>query len=192
MFWASASHTRSNMPVSCIKCQQICHFVFSPFSPIDAAKCSRTDISPARIATGRSAEALTQLLHRWGGDPGGCNRKGDTVLYVLRFTFFFTDSFVSEQHPPAVTHDPSGHSWADPRLWPLPGPCGLVQQLQTSGLFRGKVLVVLLFFLFSFYIILSQHFFPRKIKAFILHFSKSSLDLLFFKIVFFPNCLSYL
>lgn len=87
------------------------------------------------------------------------------TYWDLHFLFFFTDSFVSEQHPPAVTHDPSGHSWADPRLWPLPGPCGLVQQLQTSGLFRGKVLMVLLFFFFlhnSFTIF----FFPQKNKGF--------------------------
>lgn len=58
---------------------------------------------------------------------------------IETFWLAFTDCLVSEQHPPAVAHDPSGHSWADSRLWPLPGARGLVQQLQASCLFRSKV-----------------------------------------------------
>lgn len=47
----------------------------SPTSPLphptNAAKCSRTDISPARTVMGLSAEASTQLLRRYRRDPGG-------------------------------------------------------------------------------------------------------------------------
>lgn len=42
-----------------------------PPHPTNAAKCSRTDISPARTVMGLSAEASTQLLRRYRRDPGG-------------------------------------------------------------------------------------------------------------------------
>lgn len=48
------------------------------------------------------------------------------------------DRLVSEQHSPAVPHEPSGHARAHSCLWPLPGPCRLVQQLQTPCVFRSE------------------------------------------------------
>lgn len=65
-----------------------------------------------------------------------------TVPAKLTFSRAFgpPDRVVSEQHPSAVPHEPSGGTRAHSRLRPLPGARGLVQQLQTSGLFRGNLL----------------------------------------------------
>lgn len=50
----------------------------------------------------------------------------------------FSDCLMSEQHPPAVPHEPRGHTRAHPRLRPLPGPRGLVQQSQAPCLFWSE------------------------------------------------------
>lgn len=79
----------------------------------------------------------------------------------------FLDRLVPEQHSPAVPHGPSGHAWAHSCLWPLSGPCRLVQQLQTPCLFRsespGSALTE-----WHFFLLCTEHnrfFFPFQIRA---------------------------
>lgn len=75
---------------------------------------------------------------------------GFKTLFGIRFNqrlLVLLDRFVPEQHSPAVPHEPSRHSRAHSCLWPLSGPCRLVQQLQTPCLlrseFRGSALIEL-------------------------------------------------
>lgn len=79
------------------------------------------------LVSHRCGTGVAQAWHR-------CRRRFCENSFVM----FFPDCFVSEQHPPAGPHEPGGHARAHPRLRPLPGPCGLVQQLQAPGLFRGE------------------------------------------------------